>query len=121
MLQCTALETLMKLKRRLRCSFCSRSESEGAKLIAGPKVHICDSCVGVCNKILEATPPTSGDWTTLSDEQLLAALKPAEATLDAVRSVLQAQIDALRKRGLSWSQIGDALGVSRQAAWERFS
>ena len=47
--------------------------------------------------------------------------KPAEASLDAVRSVLQAQIDTLRKRGVSWSEIGDALGVSRQAAWERFS
>ena len=111
----------MKFKRRLRCSFCSRSESEVAKLIAGPKVHICESCVGVCNTILQATPKGSGDWTTMTDEQLLAALKPAEASLDAVRSVLQAQIDALRRRGVSWSQIGDALGVSRQAAWERFS
>ena len=111
----------MKLKRRLRCSFCSRSEGEVAKLIAGPKVHICESCVAVCNKILDATPEGSGDWSTLSDAQLLAALRPAEATLEAVRSVLQAQIDALRKRGVSWSEIGDALGVSRQAAWERFS
>jgi hypothetical protein len=111
----------MRLKRRLRCSFCSRSESEVAKLIAGPKVHICDSCVGICNTILDATPKGSGDWTKMTDAQLLAALKPAEATLDAVRSVLRAQIDALRKRGVSWSEIGTALGVSRQAAWERFS
>jgi hypothetical protein len=111
----------MKLKRRLRCSFCSRSESEVAKLIAGPKVHICDSCIATCNAILDATPRGSGDWTNLTDAQLLAALKPAEASLDAVRTVLQAQIDTLRRRGISWSQIGDALGVSRQAAWERFS
>ena len=111
----------MVFKRRLRCSFCARSESEVQKLIAGPKVHICDACVGVCNTILEATPEGPGDWTKMTDAQLLAALKPAEASLDAVRSVLQAQINALRKRGISWSQIGDALGVSRQAAWERFS
>jgi len=38
-----------------------------------------------------------------------------------MRSVLQVQIDTLRGRGVSWSQIGDALGVSRQAVWERFS
>jgi biotin operon repressor len=111
----------MVFKRRLRCSFCSRSESEVQKLIAGPKVHICDACVGVCNKVLEATPEGPGDWTKMTDAQLLAALKPAEASLDAVRSVLQAQIDTLRKRGISWAQIGDALGVSRQAVWERFS
>jgi len=111
----------MVLKRRLRCSFCSRSESEVQKLIAGPKVHICDACVGVCNNILAATAEAPGDWTKLEDKQLLAALKPAEASLDAVRSVLQAQIDTLRKRGISWTEIGNALGVSRQAAWERFS
>lgn len=111
----------MVFKRRLRCSFCSRSEREVRKLIAGPKVHICDACIGVCNRILETTPKGSGDWSTLSDDQLLAALQPAEASLDAVRTVLQAQIDALRKRGITWAQIGDALGVSRQAAWERFS
>ena len=26
----------------------------------------------------------------------------------------------LRKRDVSWQKIGEALGVSRQAAWERF-
>jgi len=27
----------------------------------------------------------------------------------------------LRDRGLSWTRIGQALGVSKQAVWERFS
>jgi biotin operon repressor len=57
----------------------------------------------------------------MSDEQLLGALKPCLATVEATRQVLQAQIDALRERGVSWAAIGDSLGVSRQAAWERFS
>ena len=57
----------------------------------------------------------------MSDAELLASLKPAEATVDAVRSVLQNQIESLRKRGVTWAEIGRALGVSRQAAWERFS
>ncbi len=26
-----------------------------------------------------------------------------------------------RERNLSWAEIGQALGVSRQAAWERFA
>jgi hypothetical protein len=38
----------------------------------------------------------------MSDEQLPALLKPAAATVDAVRSVLQAQADALRQRGAGW-------------------
>jgi hypothetical protein len=57
----------------------------------------------------------------MTDDQLLSALKIAEATVDATRSVLQAQIVELRRREISWDAIGNALGISRQAAWERFS
>jgi biotin operon repressor len=30
-------------------------------------------------------------------------------------------IDLLRSRKVSWAQIGTALGMSRQSAWERFT
>jgi len=30
-------------------------------------------------------------------------------------------VDVLRGRGISWTRIGETLGVSKQAAWERFS
>jgi hypothetical protein len=105
----------------LRCSFCGKKSTQVSKLIGGPKVHICDECVGVCNKILEATPATFAGWDAMTDDQLLQSLRPAVATVEATRSVLQMQIDTLRQRDVSWSAIGEALGVSRQAAWERFS
>jgi hypothetical protein len=108
-------------RRRLSCSFCERRDSEVAKLLGGPKVQICDACVGVCNKILEATPSTFSGWDAMTDDQLLKSLKPAVATVEATRAVLQTQIDTLRKRGVSWNAIGGVLGMSRQAAWERFS
>ena len=111
----------LTLRRRLRCSFCGKADSEVSKLIAGPKVHICDACVDVCNRILEPLPKTFAGWDGMSEEQLLTALQPAAATVDATRSVLQAQVEALRQRGVSWEAIGRALGTSRQAAWERFS
>lgn len=112
----------LTLKRRLRCSFCKKFDAEVKKLIAGASgVHICDACVGVCNRILEATPSAFSGWDKMSDTELLAALNPAEAAAEAVRSVLQTEIDVLRKRGVTWEKIGDALGISRQAAWERFS
>jgi biotin operon repressor len=57
----------------------------------------------------------------MTDAQLLDSLGPAVATVEATRTILQTQIDTLRKRGISWSNIGGALGISRQAAWERFS
>jgi ATP-dependent Clp protease ATP-binding subunit ClpX len=57
----------------------------------------------------------------MSDEQLLSALQPSVAAVEALRDVLQRKIDTLRERQVSWSAIGSALGISRQAAWERFS
>jgi ATP-dependent Clp protease ATP-binding subunit ClpX len=34
------------------CSFCSRSQEEVRKLIAGPSVYICDECIDLCNDII---------------------------------------------------------------------
>src|SRR4051812_9475254 len=108
-------------RRRLRCSFCGKSDSDIEKLIGGPAVSICDGCIAICNTILEATPSPFSGWQSLSDNQLLQSLKPSEAAGEGMRHMLQTQIDLLRKRGVSWSLIGSALGISRQAAWERFS
>ncbi len=35
------------------CSFCGKSHSEVRRLIAGPGVYICDSCITVCKGILD--------------------------------------------------------------------
>ena len=35
------------------CSFCGKSQAEVRKLIAGPGVYICDSCITICRGILE--------------------------------------------------------------------
>jgi len=37
---------------KVRCSFCGKDSSDVRKLIAGPKVHICDECVTLCNEII---------------------------------------------------------------------
>jgi len=92
-----------------------------SRLIAGSRGYICDTCIGVCNKILETTPAPFSGWQAMTDEELLGCLSPCSATVEATRRVLQLQIDSLRERGVSWDAIGKSLGVSRQAAWERFS
>ncbi len=43
----------------LRCSFCSKTQNEVKKLIAGPTVYICDECVDVCNEIIADDVVTS--------------------------------------------------------------
>lgn len=45
------------MARGLKCSFCGRPEAVVRKLIAGPKVLICDDCVDVCNRILKTAEP----------------------------------------------------------------
>jgi hypothetical protein len=108
------------LGRKLKCSFCGRNETQVGRLIAGPKVFICDTCIRVCSEILDASPE-SVHRNDASDAAMLAALVPALASVEATRKVLNAQVAALRERGVSWEAIGQALGVTRQAAWERFS
>ena len=113
---------MARRKPPLYCSFCRRDDSVVDKLIAGPGIYICDACIGLCNDILDGKPRTDfPGWDSLSDDALLATLKPSSAAVEAVRMVLQEHIDLLRRRGVSWGRIGEALGISRQAAWERFS
>lgn len=109
-------------KQRLFCTFCRKDETAIASLIAGPGVHICGDCVAVCNRILAGKPTPGFDgWDTVATEQLLEGLAASEQVVASASEVLHAQVDILRQRGVSWAAIGGALGVSRQAAWERFS
>jgi len=111
--------------KKLHCSFCGKSEDEIQKLAAGPGgIFICDECVDACRAIMHgegAGVSRAFDPRTWPKERLLAALKPVSGTADAYRDHLQTIVDALRAQDVSWGAIANALGVSRQTAWERFS
>ena len=34
------------------CSFCGKTQDEVSRLIEGPGVYICDSCISFCNSLL---------------------------------------------------------------------
>ena len=106
----------------LYCSFCLKPASNVEKLIAGPGVYICDGCVALCNAILADEPAKPfADLAGMSDDALLASLRPVAEALHASERGVAAQVRELRSRNVPWSRIGEALGISRQAAWERFS
>ena len=111
----------------LFCSFCGKSQHEVKKLIAGPAVFICDACVGLCVTIIDNSPDPSApqakiDWPeNVATDNLIGLLRAQDKTFEHVAARLQKSVDILRKREVSWQQIGEALGISRQAAWERFS
>jgi len=50
--------------------------------------------------------------------EALSVLADSEVELDRIR---RDRVVAARAAGVSWQQIGDALGVSRQSAWENFA
>ncbi|PYS51839.1 MAG: hypothetical protein DMF68_03015 [Acidobacteria bacterium] len=47
------------MRHVLRCSFCGKSEHEVKKLVAGPRVYICDSCVEICNQVMADADTTA--------------------------------------------------------------
>jgi hypothetical protein len=57
----------------------------------------------------------------LPTEQMLGILSGMEKVYEDVSDRQRRSVDRLRGRKVSWEAIGKALGVSRQAAWERFS
>jgi ClpX C4-type zinc finger len=115
----------MSQKPRHYCSFCLKSEDEVEKLCGGiGSIGICDRCIAVCDAYMEGRTPPAIDTTApeaIPTERLLGQLPAIELTVRGKQTQLQWVIDQLRSREVSWAQIGEALGVSRQAAWERFS
>jgi hypothetical protein len=55
-----------------------------------------------------------------SAEEPLAALRAALSIQAAASELLGAAVERARSTGSTWQQIGDALGTSRQAAFQRF-
>src|SRR5271168_3756368 len=113
-------------KEPLHCSFCLKSQHEVKKLIAGPGfIFICDECVALCDAIIADKPlnleGSNFQIGAIATETLLVRLKPIEQTLQGMGNQLQTVVEELRGREVSWARIGEALGISRQSAWERFS
>jgi ATP-dependent Clp protease ATP-binding subunit ClpX len=66
------------------CSFCGKSHAEVRKLIAGPGVYICDSCITVCKNILDKETKDESRRST-TDVQLI---KPVDIKRELDRHVI---------------------------------
>jgi hypothetical protein len=123
----TAMPQAKTAKRLYRCSFCGKAQTEVKALIAGPGVFICDECVHLCRQIIkkERKPATQQVPNPLlpdyaSTETLLKTLAGYNGAFERIDVGMQDIADILRERDVSWATIGQALTVSRQAAWKRF-
>ena len=111
---------------KAHCSFCRKRQDEVKKLIAGPGVFICDACVNLCVPIV-ADEGLSGDpdvvraTRAMETSHLMGLTRSIEAVYERVAEHQEMIVDVLREREVSWADIGQALGVTRQAAWHRFA
>jgi hypothetical protein len=117
------------------CSFCMKSNTEVGALVAGPGVFICNECVDLCAQIIAAKGeaakgeaaegkdvPSPTFWERFEDaDSVLDALPKAAAAGAQVEENLTQLVRRARALGATWAKIGEALGMTRQSAWERFS
>ncbi len=68
---------MAKSSRMTLCSFCGKSQAEVKKIIAGPGVYICDSCVNVCKTIIDR----EAKQTTVESRPPIRLIKPSEIKL----------------------------------------
>ena len=112
------------------CSFCGMQGTADTLFAGGLGAMMCSDCLshfyekfsseeGRRSISLRAMPQMP--WDEMSDTELLSHLPMIAATATQVSSFLAEWVQLARDRGLSWAEIGQALGVSRQAAWERFT
>ena len=108
------------------CSFCLKPNTEVTTLVAGPGVFICDACVELCGQIIAQKPanqePLVAPWEHAADlDDALRILPKAAAAGAQVEENLAGWVRRARSLGATWARIGEALGMTRQSAWERFS
>lgn len=109
------------------CSFCGAQGGAERRLLGGLGAMICILCMeryyddlhgrSASSGLIEGRPP----WESMTSADLLHVLPAVEATARQAQGFLRDWVDLARARGLSWADIAGALGVSRQAAWERYS
>jgi hypothetical protein len=108
------------------CSFCSEPGSSTLQLIGGLGAQVCVTCIDDFHAIVHdpekrAVAKGQFPWETMSDAEVLATLPQIMASAEQNTAFAHEWVDLLRQRHISWAEIGRTLGVSRQAAWERFA
>lgn len=71
----------------------------------------------VVDHVVAATERFGDDWT---DPDPLTAVRSARQLSRSVDDALRAAVRRARDAGRTWQEIGDLLGTSRQAAFQRF-
>ena len=91
-------------EKKVRCSFCNKSQDQVWKLIAGPGVYICDECIGICMEIIEddnAREKDSGEINLLKPKEIKAFLDEYVIGQETAKKALSVAVYNHYKRVLS--------------------
>jgi hypothetical protein len=80
-----------------------------------------DRSLAAVIKTLRATAAEAGDPVTDDPESILAALSHLAAMAERVDWAMLSLVGEARTKGVPWVQVGTALGVTKQAAQQRFA
>lgn len=112
------------LEQRI-CSFCGKAGSKRNRLAGGLGAMICFECLEWyyedSRSPKRVAARTRAVWDEMSDTELLSKLPLIVRSAEQNSEFLNDWVALIRERKVSWAHIGKALGVSRQAAWERFA
>lgn len=108
------------------CSFCGKPNTQVERIVAGPGVYICNECVALSQQVMDATTtrsvPQVAPWQQIDDVDAVLENLPRIARTGAlVEETLTGWVRRARELGATWARIGEALGMTRQSAWARFS
>jgi hypothetical protein len=107
------------------CSFCGLVGTSETRFAGGLGAMMCADCLGFYHATFESEEASEAisrpPWNDMNDTELLSKLPLIAASAEQVNQFMGDWIELIRERKLSWAAIGEAMGVSRQAAWERFT
>lgn len=106
------------------CSFCGKSHSEVRKLIAGPGVYICDSCVLVCKSVLDkelagGAKTAPGQLRMLTPEQIKSELDLYTIGQEQAKKALSVAVYNHYRRIQDMTASGAESSEDGEESWKR--
>lgn len=106
------------------CAFCGSIGTSRSNFAGGLGALMCSHCLEKYHELFATEESRKAIhrpwWEVMSDEEILSTLPKIVAVQDQVEEFLRQWVAVARVRQHTWADIGRVLGVTRQAAWQRF-